>query len=44
VLGIAGALLLSKLAGWVVFIGPEAIVAAAFFAAAIGVFLHTTRP
>jgi putative ABC transport system permease protein len=38
VLGIAGALLLSKLAGWVIFIGPEAIVAAAFFAAAIGIF------
>lgn len=38
VLGVASAALLSRLAGWVVFIGPEAIAAAALFSAAVGVF------
>jgi putative ABC transport system permease protein len=37
-LGIAGAALLSTLAGWSVFIGPEAVIAAVFFAALVGVF------
>ncbi|MEX1205218.1 MAG: ABC transporter permease [Dongiaceae bacterium] len=36
--GVAGAALLSRLAGWAVFIGPEAVAAAALFAAAIGIF------
>ena len=38
VLGIAGAALLSRLAGWAVLIGSEAIIAAALFAAAVGIF------
>jgi putative ABC transport system permease protein len=37
-LGIASAALLSQLAGWIIFIGPEAIIAAALFAAAVGIF------
>ncbi len=37
-LGVAGATLLAKLAGWAVFIGPEAVAAAVLFAAAVGVF------
>jgi putative ABC transport system permease protein len=38
VLGIASAALFSKLAGWVAFIGPEAVLAAVLFAAIVGVF------
>jgi len=38
VAGVAGAALLSRLAGWAVFIGPEAVAAAVLFAAAIGIF------
>jgi putative ABC transport system permease protein len=38
VLGIAGAALLAKLAGWTVLISVEAIIAAAVFAAAVGIF------
>jgi putative ABC transport system permease protein len=38
VVGIAAAALLSRLAGWEVFIGPEAIIAAVLFAAAVGTF------
>jgi len=37
-LGIAGAAVLSKLAGWSVFIGPEAVAAAVASAAAVGIF------
>jgi putative ABC transport system permease protein len=37
VLGIASAWLFSKLAGWVAFIGPEAVLAAVLFAAIVGV-------
>jgi len=38
VVGIASAAVLSRLAGWAVFIGPEAVVAALLFAAGVGVF------
>ncbi len=38
VVGVAGAALLSRLAGWAVFIGPEAVAAAVLFAATIGIF------
>ena len=38
VLGIAVAALLSGLAGWEVFIGPEAVIAAVLFAATVGIF------
>lgn len=37
-LGVAGAVLLSKLAGWAVLIGPKAIITAALFAAGVGIF------
>jgi putative ABC transport system permease protein len=38
VLGIAAAALLSSLAGWEVFIGPEAVITAVLFAATVGTF------
>jgi putative ABC transport system permease protein len=38
VLGIAAAALLSWLAGWEVFIGPEAVIIAVLFAATVGTF------
>ena len=38
VVGIGGAALLSRLAGWAVFIGPEAVAAAVLFAALVGIF------
>ena len=38
VLGIAAAALLSTLAGWEVFVGPEAVIAAVLFAATVGTF------
>jgi putative ABC transport system permease protein len=36
--GVTSAALLSRLAGWAVFIGPEAVIAAALFAATVGIF------
>lgn len=38
VVGIVGAVLISKVAGWVVFIGPEAVIGAVIFAGTVGVF------
>ena len=38
VFGVAGAVLLSWLAGWAVFIGPETVVAVVIFAAGMGIF------
>jgi putative ABC transport system permease protein len=38
VCGVIGAALLSRLAGWGVFIGPEAVVAAVLFAGIVGIF------
>jgi putative ABC transport system permease protein len=37
-IGVGGAALLSRLAGWAVFIGPESVIAAVLFAVIVGVF------